>query len=400
MNTTREFILRSEIRPETDNTVILECFSDTREIGKKKEMEGKITFNPDRCHMFFVPPVSISQAFSLPDRSRWDLYLLIIPFTLHKASDERYYEEVTFFIEMADSNVTAFDLLPKSIITATEERRSYTISPQTRFIPLEKPAKEADICLSFETLRPIITASGEGESVFYWTHKGAQEQKEVIPETKYAIAILQVPVNLSYVEATIEYEVITVRKLFGMWKRSEGETNPYTIRWNLPHVSPFVALPAKERSPGRQPLRVFLAYAPEDEEYAQKLIRHMSILQQHGVITLWSRCVIKAGRDYAREAREYLEQADLLLALISANFFAYDEFFALEKQESTYLQLKCLRTIPILLRPSDWTHSSFGRFTPLPANGKPITVQKNQDAAFLLVVQGIRAVIDELSKSS
>src|SRR5947209_17398656 len=100
-------VLSNEPLPETETTITLNILSaeggatrGTRLI-QKKELEGKITF--DRCQIFSLPtsPGSTSLRATTAGETQWDLYLIIIPFTLHKAPGDRQYEEMTFFIEMA-----------------------------------------------------------------------------------------------------------------------------------------------------------------------------------------------------------------------------------------------------------------------------------------------------------
>ncbi|MFL5704648.1 MAG: hypothetical protein ACJ8AG_17685, partial [Ktedonobacteraceae bacterium] len=58
-----------------------------------------------------------------------------------------------------------------------------------------------------------------------------------IPETKHVIIVLQVPPGTQFVEATIRYEVVIAKKLFGVWQYRDGGTNPRQVRWQL-HTAP------------------------------------------------------------------------------------------------------------------------------------------------------------------
>jgi nucleoside phosphorylase len=246
MSQEKEIVLSAEVLLETTETLTLEIESVTRGIERKTGLEGKITFNPQRCLIYFIPPISNYSAmpYFSPDRNRWDLYLIIIPYTLHQASKDQYYEEMTFFVEMANPKVTAFDLFPKTIATKVEETKVYTLSPQFKFCEVQAGLGGIGRQLRFDVLRPGVAAFGEGESTFYWVHKSFKEQK-IIPETKHAMVVLQVPHNMPSVKATISYEVISVRKLLGVWKTSHGETEPYTFRWQLQGSPSFFLAPEK-----------------------------------------------------------------------------------------------------------------------------------------------------------
>jgi hypothetical protein len=97
-----------------------------------------------------------------------------------------------------------------------------------------------------------------------------------------------------------------------------------------------------------------------------------------------------------KESFEYLEQADILLLLISANFFSCSEFSLFEERVAIYNPSKHRHVIPIILHSVDWIHSPFGHLAPLPEGGKPITHCRNRDAAFSNVAKDIRVVIEQL----
>jgi len=245
MNTSETLLLSNEPLSDSETTITLDILSDEsslrRELDRKKVLEGKITYNPKSCHIFFLPPAKRknSSVFT-PDRTKWDLYLIGFPFTLHPAPGERYYKALTCFIELADSQATAFDLFPKHVATKIEETKSYTISPHFKIAEMEVELGQISREIRFTALHPTITAFGEGESTFYWVYKGFQEQKEVIPETKYALIVLQVLRGTQSIGATISYEVDIARRLLGAWRDKESTTDPHPIQWDLSEAKSFV----------------------------------------------------------------------------------------------------------------------------------------------------------------
>lgn len=233
-------VLSDDPEQESDATITLDILSAEgealrgKELIQKKELAGKITLNPERCQIFFLPPPvdsAASQALT-PDRTQWDLYLVIIPFTLHKALGESYYEEMTFFVEMASRDVTAFDLFPKNI-TDDVEAKTYILSPRLTIAPTETGIDQVGKQIRFTSLRPRITAFGEGEHSFYWVYEAAHKQKGVAPETKHALIVLQVPRGTSSITATISYETVIVKQLLGVWRRRDGATEAHQIQWDL-----------------------------------------------------------------------------------------------------------------------------------------------------------------------
>src|SRR6266567_5675522 len=132
-------VLSNQPLPTSETTVTLDILSEeevTRgELLEKKIVEGKITFNPQRFPIFFIPPYQFTspQPLLTVDRTQWDLYLVMMPFTLHGTASNSYYQEVTFFVSLTNREATAYDLFPKNVTTEMREMKSYTLSPQFKF---------------------------------------------------------------------------------------------------------------------------------------------------------------------------------------------------------------------------------------------------------------------------
>ena len=149
-----------------------------------------------------------------------------------------------------------------------------------------------------------------------------------------------------------------------------------------------------------QSLRVFVAAAEsaEDEALWQKLEAQLAILRRQGLIEIWDKGDIAAGADRTRAADTRLEAADLILLLISADFLASDYVGGVELERAMARhKAGTARVIPVILRPCLWQHGDFARLQGLPTDGEPVTSGKwpSQDAAFLVVAQGIARAVDE-----
>ncbi|MGB8702645.1 MAG: toll/interleukin-1 receptor domain-containing protein [Thermosynechococcaceae cyanobacterium] len=69
-----------------------------------------------------------------------------------------------------------------------------------------------------------------------------------------------------------------------------------------------------------EPVKVFLSYSHQDEALRQELVSHLSGLQRQGIIELWHDRKITAGTEWANQIDHHLEQAQIVLFLISADF--------------------------------------------------------------------------------
>lgn len=145
-------------------------------------------------------------------------------------------------------------------------------------------------------------------------------------------------------------------------------------------------------------LQGFYSHAPKDEPLLAELKTHLSALQQQG-LEMWD-----AGRILAGEAREEalsrrLEEADLVLLLISADFLASETCQAQLQRAMERHHAGDAHVVPILVRPVDVRDTPLEGLTFLPTNGRPVKSWKDTDDAWLEVVKGIRALVEELLRS-
>jgi len=158
-------------------------------------------------------------------------------------------------------------------------------------------------------------------------------------------------------------------------------------------LEPFAMTTQTER------VNMFIAYAPEDIWLLKQLETHLSLLKREGLISTWCDRQVIPGTNWAGVIDQRLEEALVILLLVSADFLASDYCYqveikhALERHQSN----KAL-VVPVLARPVDWKSSPFGHLQVLPSGGKPITAWGNRDKAWVEVVTGLRQVVQGLLK--
>jgi formylglycine-generating enzyme required for sulfatase activity len=151
-------------------------------------------------------------------------------------------------------------------------------------------------------------------------------------------------------------------------------------------------------------IKVFISYAHKDDELRQELIPHLSSAQKEGLIELWHDREIRAGADWANEIDEKLEQADIILFLVSADFINSRYCSGIEMARAIERhQAKTACAIPIIIRFSDWTSTRLGELQAVPRDNKPVTSWGNdlnnpieRDEPWLLVVKEISQVAKEI----
>jgi TIR domain/NB-ARC domain len=143
---------------------------------------------------------------------------------------------------------------------------------------------------------------------------------------------------------------------------------------------------------------IFLSYAPEDKALFDQLTKHLSILRYRYPTCKWYDSEISAGSPIDAFIEARLNQADLIVLLVSADFFASKHCYELEmKRALTRNDAGDAYLIPVLLRSVDWNSTPLARYRPLPSNGLPVSSWPDSADPFTEVVQQIRQVIEDFT---
>jgi hypothetical protein len=147
-------------------------------------------------------------------------------------------------------------------------------------------------------------------------------------------------------------------------------------------------------------IKLFFSYAHEDEAMRDQLEIHLAMLKRNGLISSWHDRRIAAGSELHQAIDHNLEEADVILLLLSPHFLASN--YCYEREAARALERHREGTaivIPVILQPCDWLHSPFTRLRATPRDGKPVVKHPNVNDAFLEVVGDIRAAAESLHKS-
>lgn len=148
------------------------------------------------------------------------------------------------------------------------------------------------------------------------------------------------------------------------------------------------------------PVTVFYSYAHEDEQLRLRLERHLSLLERKGFIRHWHDRLIPAGTKRLQAIRQALNEASIILLLISADFLASRHCYEIEMSIALQRHRQgTVRTIPIILRPCDWREAPFAELECLPRGGKAATEWLDLDAAMSAIARDIRLELAPLSWS-
>ncbi len=140
--------------------------------------------------------------------------------------------------------------------------------------------------------------------------------------------------------------------------------------------------------------KLFFSYSHKDEALRDELQTHLEMLKRSGAIETWHDRMIPAGDELDIAIDQKMEEADVILLLVSSDFLASKYCFDVEvKRAMERHEAGTARVIPVILRPCDWKHAPFHNLLAAPKDGREITMWPNRDQAFLDVVTQIRSAL-------
>lgn len=151
-------------------------------------------------------------------------------------------------------------------------------------------------------------------------------------------------------------------------------------------------------------ITVLLCYASQDKRdkrMAVQLKNHLSLLERNQLITVWDSSSISPGYEREQELGKLLDNAQIILLLVSASFLASHYCYKKEMLQAIERhERKEARVIPVIIRSTHWEEPPLDKLEPLPASAKPIAKWEPQDDGFKNVVDGIRQVITQWNEHS
>jgi hypothetical protein len=145
--------------------------------------------------------------------------------------------------------------------------------------------------------------------------------------------------------------------------------------------------------------KLFLSYSHQDEEFRKQLETHLALLRRQGVIDIWHDRRIEAGQNIHSSIDQNIEDSEVILLLVSADFLASDYCYDIEMRRAIKRHEEGVaRVIPVILRPCDWHSAPFGNLRATPQDGKPVSKFADRDEAYLIIVRDIRQAVGGIGK--
>ena len=144
-------------------------------------------------------------------------------------------------------------------------------------------------------------------------------------------------------------------------------------------------------------IAVFCSYAREDDDVRRELEGALAPLRDEQIIDDWYDNRIQAGTRWDRAIGSALEQARLVIFLVSPDLLASSYVREVELTRSLELERKgTCRIVPIVVRQAAWEDSPLAGFQAMPRNARPIEDFGDRRHAFDEVVEGLRAVCKDI----
>jgi formylglycine-generating enzyme required for sulfatase activity len=149
-----------------------------------------------------------------------------------------------------------------------------------------------------------------------------------------------------------------------------------------------------------EPFHIFICYAREDRDALESLRKKLNPLKQSGLAQIWYDGEIIGGKDWDSEIRRNLKSADLVLLLISDDFFGSDYIDRVELREALDANARQENiVVPVILHDCIWhVHPELSKLQALPDEAKPIFVDdhwKKPDYGFANVAHGVVKILKD-----
>jgi hypothetical protein len=149
-------------------------------------------------------------------------------------------------------------------------------------------------------------------------------------------------------------------------------------------------------------VRIFISYPHEDHKWKEELLAHLGWLKHSGTVDAFSDDQILAGEEWSPLIKRKLNEADIIILIISHFFMGSSYSTKVELQQAIEQHGRgSSRVIPIIASASDWKAMPISQLQAFPKdeqnNLKPLKDWgRKRDHAFAAITRQIRAIVDQV----
>lgn len=142
------------------------------------------------------------------------------------------------------------------------------------------------------------------------------------------------------------------------------------------------------------PVKAFVSYSHKDLEHLKELRSALAPLVRLQKLQLWDDRDIDAGDEWEKVIFQQLEEADIVICLVSADFVASDFCYKKEFSAALDAHQKGEKTIvPVMLRKTNWQDLPIAKIQGAP--GEWITSATNKDEAWTKVSESLQTATEK-----
>ncbi|MBI5934016.1 MAG: toll/interleukin-1 receptor domain-containing protein [Chloroflexi bacterium] len=145
---------------------------------------------------------------------------------------------------------------------------------------------------------------------------------------------------------------------------------------------------------------VFISYSHKDEEWKDRVVTHLRVLEMEGMLDVWDDRRIEGGDDWKPEIEKAINNASIAILMISANFLTSK--FILGEEAPKLLKRRAkegLRVIPLIVKPCAWQQVKW--LSPIqarPLDGKPLSTKRghNLDSSIVALAEEVAKFVKRM----
>jgi hypothetical protein len=149
-----------------------------------------------------------------------------------------------------------------------------------------------------------------------------------------------------------------------------------------------------------RPATGFVSYAHVDQAWFERFQQAMEPIQSEGILRLWSDHAIMPGEYWHPELMKRMDEADLIILLVTPAFLASPFCFGKEMRRGLARHDAGLaRVIPILLEPCEWKETPLAHVQGVPHGMKPVSKASDPYAVLQIIARDLRAAALQVRSS-
>lgn len=145
-----------------------------------------------------------------------------------------------------------------------------------------------------------------------------------------------------------------------------------------------------------QTASAFISYHADDEQARALFVKHLSAIEKTEQLSISDISSLPAGSNEKRTIREKLDTSDIIISLISANYFSAEANYAEMTRALDRSETKSCLYIPVIIKDCDWQSLPIKELRPVLYNGKGLWREASMvDEAMVDAIGQIKLAIKE-----